>query len=429
MSDKLNVALLNDSFPPFIDGVANAVVNYAKIMSTQDLANPYVITPNVPGADYSGYEYPVLRYRSISIGELAEGYRAGLPFCAKTLTEAISRQPDVIHTHCPVISSVVAREMRSKTDAPLILTYHTKFDVDIARAVKLRLIQKGTARSFAQNIKACDEVWVVSKGAGENLKSLGYDGDYRIMPNGVDFPRGRADKASVDAVCEEFDIKGDVPIFLFVGRLLWYKGLRIIIDSLKIMKDQGIDFKMVFVGGGADAEDVITYAYEQELDDRCIFTGPIYDREKLRAINTRCDLFLFPSVYDTNGLVVREAAACGIASMVIEDSCAAEGITDGRNGYFCDENAQSMSAKIIEIIKDMDALHQVGINAMNEIYLSWDDSVRMAIDRYHVVIDNKKSGLCRGERILPEAFLKTTTTTLVALNKLNELRKKILIDD
>lgn len=429
MEEKLNVALLNDSFPPFIDGVANAVENYAKIMATKDLANPYVITPNVPDADYSMHNFPVLRYRSMDIGDLVEGYRAGMPFCAKTLGEAIAKQPDVIHTHCPVVSTWIARELRAKTDAPLIFTYHTKFDVDIARAIKLKLLQKGTAKTFVSQIAACDEVWVVSEGAGENLRDLGYKGDYIIMPNGVDFPQGRADDAAVEAVCKEFDITGDVPIFLFVGRLLWYKGLKITLNALKILKNQGLDFKMVFVGGGADAEEVIAYANSLGLYDRCIFTGPIYDREKLRAINTRCDLFLFPSVYDTNGLVVREAAACGIASLVIEGSCASEGITDGRNGYFCQDNPESMAEKISVIVKDMDNLHQVGVNAMNEIYISWEDSVKMAVDRYHVVIENKKSGRYSGEKILTEAFIKSTTTTLIAFNKLKDLRKKLLIED
>ena len=42
------------------------------------------------------------------------------------------------------------------------------------------------------NISACDEVWAVSHGAGENLRSLGYQGDIVVMENGVDFPRGAA---------------------------------------------------------------------------------------------------------------------------------------------------------------------------------------------------------------------------------------------
>jgi len=33
---------------------------------------------------------------------------------------------------------------------------------------------------------------VVSQGAGENLQSIGYEGDYVVMPNGVDMPLGKA---------------------------------------------------------------------------------------------------------------------------------------------------------------------------------------------------------------------------------------------
>lgn len=62
--------------------------------------------------------------------------------------------------------------------------------------------------------------------------------------------------------------------------------------------------------------------------DKCIFVGPVYDRDILRAWNTRADLFLFPSTFDTNELVVSETAAC----VLIEGSCAAEGLTRKRHG-------------------------------------------------------------------------------------------------
>ena len=58
-------------------------------------------------------------------------------------------------------------------------------------------------------------------------------------------------------------------------------------------------------------------------------------------------------VLDTNGLVVREAAACGLASVLIKDSCAAEGITDGRNGFVIDENADAMASLLITIGNDI----------------------------------------------------------------------------
>ena len=48
--DKRTICLLNDSFPPEIDGVANAVVNYAKNI-TKSGENAIVVTPTMPGAD------------------------------------------------------------------------------------------------------------------------------------------------------------------------------------------------------------------------------------------------------------------------------------------------------------------------------------------------------------------------------------------
>lgn len=67
------------------------------------------------------------------------------------------------------------------------------------------------------------------------------------------------------------------------------------------------------------------------------FTSPQYDRSVIRAWYCRGDLFLFPSTFDTNGLVVREAAACELASVLVRGSCAAEDITDGRNGFLIEE--------------------------------------------------------------------------------------------
>ena len=83
MHDKINVCLLNDSFPPVIDGVANAVVNYGEIISTKNLGKATVVTPEYPGA-VDGYPFDVVRYPSLSTEQLV-GYRAGVPFDAKIL--------------------------------------------------------------------------------------------------------------------------------------------------------------------------------------------------------------------------------------------------------------------------------------------------------------------------------------------------------
>jgi glycosyltransferase involved in cell wall biosynthesis len=198
-------------------------------------------------------------------------------------------------------------------------------------------MQTAAIKFIVGNIEACDEVWVVSEGAGENLRSLGYKGDYIVMENGVDLPKGRAPEADIEKISAEYGLKPDVPVFLFVGRMMWYKGIRIILDGLFRAKRKGARFKMLFVGVGGDYGEIKELAGMLQLTDDCVFTGIVKDRQKLRAFFSRADMFLFPSTFDTNGIVVREAAACGLASVLICGSCAAEGIIDGRNGMLIEK--------------------------------------------------------------------------------------------
>ena len=326
----MKVCLLNDAFPPVIDGVVNVLMNYADYMMKDYNAEIIVGTPEYPGTDYSVYPYPVVAYPSFDTTSVTNGYRAGNPLAGKEVSELAAFMPDIIHSHCPSTATVVARLIREQTGAPIIFTYHTKYDIDIRRAVKIDAIANEGIKAMVGNIEACDDIWVVSRGAGESLKALGFQGNYIVMNNGVDFERGRVDEETVARVTKDYDLPGDVPIFLFVGRMMTYKGLPIILDAMKILADKGMDFRMVFVGKGPDKELLEDRARELGLmggssPDKCIFTGPVYDRDELRAWNTRADLFLFPSTFDTNGLVVREAAACGLASVLIRDSCAAEG--------------------------------------------------------------------------------------------------------
>ena len=187
----MNICLLNDSFPPVIDGVVNVVQNYAKYLQSDHGCNVVVGTPAYPGTNYTAYPYKVVPYQSFDTTAVTSGYRTGNPFAERAVTEMAEFSPDLIHTHCPATALVIARILREKTDAPVILTYHTKYDIDIRRNVKLKQVADEGIRVMVNNIEACDEVWAVSRGAGESLKALGFRGDYRVMTNGVDFEKGR----------------------------------------------------------------------------------------------------------------------------------------------------------------------------------------------------------------------------------------------
>jgi 1,2-diacylglycerol 3-alpha-glucosyltransferase len=421
MDKKLNVCLLNDSFPPIIDGVANVIKNYADIIHRK-YGNAVVATPSFPDA-VDNYPYPVVRYPSINTTK-ALGYRTGFPFWPGSILELMKNDVDIIHTHCPFVSTLIARTLRSSINVPIVLTFHSKFDIDIKKAVELGFLQSAAIKFIVSNVEACDEVWVVSEGAGEHLKGLGYTGSYTVMENGVDFPRGRAPAEEIDAISTAYSLDANIPVFLFVGRMKWYKGVRIILDALFKIKAKGTRFKMIFIGDGADYGDITQYTNALKLTDDCIFTGMINDRQKLRAFFSRADMFLFPSTFDTNGIVVREAAACGLASVLIRGSCAAEGITDGRHGILIDENAEALAAAVLRITADLGNAKTMGQNAMKEIYFSWEDAVGKAFARYPAVIEKYKSAQREQGEFQANKLFKLATDIETAMDKLKVHRSE-----
>ena len=387
---QLNVGIFNDSFPPIIDGVANTAVNYAKSINS-NLGKAVVATPWYPKVK-DDYPFRVFRYSSANVSKRI-GYRMGNPFSPLLIRKLQRENLDIIHIHSPFTSAILARVLRRYTGTPIVFTYHTKFDVDIEKRIAFNPLKSVSIRFLLNNINACDEVWAVSEGAGENLRSLGYLGEYQIMENGTDFEKGCASEEDVMRLNQMYDIGPNEPVFLFVGRMMWYKNLKLVIDGLKYAHEAGKTFKMLFVGEGTDREAIMDYVESQGLKAQCIFTGAIHDRAWLRTYFTRADLFLFPSTYDTNGIVVREAAACGLPALMVLGSCAAEGITHEDTGILINESSAELGEEIIKAVEDRERLKTIGRNATDKIYLSWDDAVKKAYMRYLVVLDQKTKRL------------------------------------
>ena len=406
MRYDMNVCLMSDSYPPTIDGVANCVRNYADIIE-RDLGHACVCTPHYPHVT-DAYPYPVLRYPSFNMSKTF-GYRAGMPFDRKTIEQLKQWPMDIIHAHCPIMSMVMARTMRELVHRPIVLTYHSKFDVDIQQDITSPAVQEQATRAILANIEAADAVWTVSEGASRSLRALGYSGPYRVMQNGVDFPLGEAAPEAVRAINSQLGLTPRDTMLLFIGRMMWYKGIRQILDAVRLLKAEGAAFRMVFVGDGQDKAEIVRYAYDIGVDSHVTFLPAISDRDELRAYYTRGDLFVFPSDYDTNGLVVHEAAACGTASVTLRDSCASEGVVDGHNGLTVGPSPESLAEACRAMLAHPQRMAEMGKAAQEELYLSWDDSVRRAYAEYDNVCRDYREHRHPARNGKSDAFFRTVS--------------------
>ena len=125
---------------------------------------------------------------------------------------------------------------------------------------------------------------------------------------------------------------------------------------------------------------------------KCIFTGPIYDRDALRAWNTRADLFLFPSLYDTFGLVIREAAVHRTPSLMMRHALCAKGIKEDVSGFLVDDTSpEAFALKIIEIMDNKTLYNSVCDHAEEDLGLTWKKLMPEVEDRYRSLIKHKQS--------------------------------------
>lgn len=396
---KLKIGIACDAIPPAIDGIANTVHNYGKIINDEH-GECVVMTPRNPAHKKMSYPYDIFEYNSwIYPPMYKEGYRIGWPFKQYIREEARALNCDVYHSHVPLASSYLIELALQEQDIPYVLTYHTKYDIEIKKRIPFKPLRDYARNFILKRINSADEVWVTSEGTVQSLRAMGYTGDYILMPNGVDMEKGRADEDKIDAFCKANGIHRDVPVLLFVGRMMWYKNIRLILDACKKLKENKTPFQMVLAGAGPDYRSIFRYAKKKGLLDCVTFTGQIKDRDDLKSLYSAADLFIFPSTFDTNGLVVREAAACQCPSILVKGSCAAEGIKDNETGFLIDENAQSLYEKILMCLENKELSKRVGVNAQEKIYISWKDAVAKAYKRYEEIYEKHQRAKKETEKV------------------------------
>lgn len=380
----------NESFPPIIDGVATVVKNYAYWMNKK-YGPSYVITPKHPQAK-DNYDFDVLRYSSMKVPTRNE-YRFGLPKMDAAFWKELKTIPfDIVHAHCPFGSGFAAKSIAKKRGIPFVATFHSKYRDDFKGTLKADILVDSMLLKVAEFYESADEVWCVNEASIETLREYGYRGSVHVMYTGSDINvRYRSDEIDKE-IDDKFSLDPEKPLLMYIGQHIWQKNLKMIINSLKIAKDKGLVFQMLFVGDGPKRADMEEMTREAGLQSYVKFAGRIHDRDTIAKIYLRSRALLFPSLYDTSSLVSKEAAACGCPTVYVKGSTTAQGITE-KNGFLIDNTPESLAGAIESIIEYPEMAREIGENARKTVYRSWETAVDAAFERYLYLIDLKKTSL------------------------------------
>ena len=212
---------------------------------------------------------------------------------------------------------------------------------------------------------------------GQVLREYGYQGDVLVMENGTNLEP--LSDLAVTALNTRVTLDGR-PVLLFVGQHNYKKNIHGILEACAILKRQGQPFQLVTAGDGPDFHAIVKEAEKLGIGQDCHFLGFIGSREELMALYHRADLLVFPSIYDNAPMVLREAAAMGTPGLVVKGSCSAEGVTDGENGFICeDEGGESIARTILRALPDA---ARVGMKAQETIPIRWESIMTRVVAEY-----------------------------------------------
>ena len=385
--DRLIVGQFNDSFVPIMDGVGLVARNYARWLN-ESYGTCYAVVPNVPGYEDSE-PFPVLRFLSLPIPG-KDPWRLGIPKLDASFKKKLHGIPfDLIHTHCPFTSAEIALDLARERNIPLVTTFHSKYRDDFEKAFRNDMAVSWAMNRILRFYHSADFVWVPNKGTMTTLREYGYTGEIEVMINGTDLmaPSPEEYRRYRTAGQERIGLTDEDFMLLFVGQHRWIKNIRLILEAADILKRENRRFRLVFVGSGQDEGEIRGLVKKLGLDEQVKFMGRVIEREEMKEYYGRGDLFLFPSLYDTASLVMREAAAFSTPSVLIRGSSTAEDVEDGVNGFLSDDDPASFSRVLKGLMDKPNRIRTAGKGALESIYLPWEKVVDMVHSRYREIVN------------------------------------------
>ena len=385
---KLRIYLAIDSFLPKRDG--NVVVVDALARSFKKMGHEvFVITPNRKNR-IDNLPYEVLY--SPSFFRRSHYSLAKLYLSKKIKTHILSSElPIIVNTHSSYFLSRSVGKFTNKNHIPSLFTLHTKLVVDFLNFTHSKALTKLLVKKQVQWMKNYDALSAISKATYESLIPYGLDMKPHYITNGTNIRLPMKLSLNKEQFKKKYELNEDDFLLLHVGHLTWQKGFKVIIETLKLLKDENIAFHFLSLGEGKDEKAIKKYAKKMGVLDKMSFIGQTDNLIDLAMFYSYSDLFFFPSTFDSFSLAVREAAFYKLPTLCIKDSDVAYHMKNDENAFLVKEDVQAFKEKIVEIIKmDKKDLLKIGDQAKRTLITSWDEIAKSYEKLYFEVIENNK---------------------------------------
>jgi 1,2-diacylglycerol 3-alpha-glucosyltransferase len=387
----VKIGFFSDRYLPLTDGVAISIESFRLELEKRG-HEVYIFAPK-PTFGYKEPSKNIMRFPAVK-GFFWDDHLTSFFFPPQVMRKIDQLDLDIIHFHTPAQISLFGAYYALKNDIPLVTTYHTDLYEYvkhypavlpglIALSMLLPTVTGGGMAEYRESLSSikpesnvdkwnqkivergmtlihnkCDLVISPSAKIAAELKRWKTKARIEILPTGVD--KITTTKNAIKQLKSTYHLQPEDQIVLSLGRVGPEKNIGLLVQAFEQVARQNPHAKLLIIGDGEDLERLKEQAAQTPYAGRIIFTGRIADRNSVGAAYELASVFVLPSLTDTQGLVLNEAAQAGVP-LIIVDHGISEVVIDRQNGFITKPNPGKLAGAILTILKDSTLQHKMSV--------------------------------------------------------------------
>jgi glycosyltransferase involved in cell wall biosynthesis len=254
-------------------------------------------------------------------------YRLALPLTAELKRKIRAFRPTLVHSASPDPLGYSAIRFAQAEGVPVVASYHARHDIYI-RYYNLGFLG-GVWQSYLRRLYGpCAQLYAPSKEVVELLNAERIGRDVRLWGRGVDQARFNPARRSL-AWRRALGFADDDVVVTFVGRIVPEKNVDVVAAVFRELERRGVKHRQLFVGEGPERPKLAA------MLPAARFTGYL-DGDDLAVAYASSDVFLFPSITETFGIVTLEAMACALPAVCAHATGTQSLVVEGETGHLLD---------------------------------------------------------------------------------------------
>lgn len=382
----MKIAMFTDTYYPRINGVSVSVKSYAEALTEAghkvcivccDYQDKTTADTNHQNND-TKYNIQIVRIPSLHIFFSEEDRLARISQWKMVKHAMKEFQPDIIHINSEFLVGYYGLTYGRLKYVPIVYTFHTLWEDYVEGYIHFMPIS--ASKKIAKDLikiflRSADAIITPTKRISEVVKNYNISRYTDILPTGIPnsmalVPEDAKKEFSRKFYEEDFpELKGK-KLLLYVGRVVKEKNLDFLFPVLKEVQNQIPDSALLIVGGGPELSPLRQRSKDLGLEKDVFYTDYL-PRETLAYYYGIADVFTFPSVTETQGLVTIEAMMSGLPVVAIGEMGTLDVMQGDNGGFMVTNDTHEFAQKVVLLLKDSELHSKKSIEA-KEWASQWD---------------------------------------------------------